>query len=93
MDGGADVTEDRAGSAGHDRREPAPLTRQHRPTDRVHAAMQPTQAAALDSPRHARAADAQSLQLRHRHHTPLPASQLGQRQVGGYALQLPHTGS
>jgi hypothetical protein len=93
MDGGADVTEDRAGSAGHDRRERAPLTRQHRPTDGVDTAMNPAQPPALHSPRHARAPDPQGSQLRQGHHPPLPPGQLGQRQVGEYALQLPHTGS
>jgi hypothetical protein len=45
MHGGADVTEHRAGSAGHDRRQPPPLARQHRPTDGVHAAVRHAQPA------------------------------------------------
>ena len=83
MDGGADVTEHRARPAGHDRRQPPPLARQHRPADGVHAAVHPAQPPACARRSRRDAPDAQGPQLRQRNHPPLAPGQLGQRQVGG----------
>jgi hypothetical protein len=86
VDRGAEVAQHRAGPARHDRRQQPPLARQHRATDGVHAAMHPAQPPALQPPRHPRAPDAQRVQLRGGHHSPLPDRQLRDRHVGGCGL-------
>jgi hypothetical protein len=83
---GADVTEHRALPARQHRRQPPPLPRHRRATHGVHAAMDPPQASPLHPARHTGAPDAQRAQLRQRHHTPLPPSELSYSNVGGYAV-------
>jgi hypothetical protein len=85
MDRRADVTEHRGRPARQDRRQPAPLARQHRPADGVDAPVHPAQtgrpvpAASRPSARRPGAAMAPATP------PPLPPRQLGQRHIGGYA--------
>jgi hypothetical protein len=67
----AHMTQCRAGAAGHDRRQPAPLARQDRATDRIHAAVRHPKAPPSDPPVHRGPSDSQREQLRARHHPPL----------------------
>lgn len=77
------MAQDRAVPARQDRREPAPLTFEHRVTHCVHAVMQAMEPPRPYAPLHRVFGQAQRPQLRDGHHTPLPRSQFCDPPVRG----------
>jgi hypothetical protein len=84
------VAQDGGLAAGQDRREMSPLAGQRGAADRVDAAVDAVQAAALRAQLHRSRAEPERLQLRQRHHAPLAMSELGERPIDARAVFAKH---